>query len=653
MIISDEERAAFIALEKDYQRDAFILEFWAARDPYPDTARNELRDRYEERMNEARSIFEVLDDRRAELFLTNGPPADRIVSRCTALLQPLEVWYYRRSEIAQFEFFLVFYKHWGAGKFRLWEPSEGLDALFQHGEEPNIRKIADGCIDGDKLAAGIGWVYQQGMFGYATILQKIERPPDPPKGEWVATFKSYSTDLAQGTPTFPAKLAVDYPGRYQARTVVQGVVTVPVAEAAAVQLGEHRSYNFVLTGEVLQEGKLFESFRYKFDFPADEVAGDELPMIFERTLRPGDYTMALKLEDLNGKRFFREERPLAVPQMAKDLPPPPPADAESARLLAEANAAITTGERTIQLVEPPGDLHTGMLRFETLTTGPGIEKVTFELDGKPVLTKRKPPYSVELDLGSLPRTHELAAVAFDGGGQEVARDAMTLNAGDHRFAVELVEPRGGRNYSQSLRAAAEVQVPEGDVGRARRVLPRRDAGRDPLPAPLRAADPAARGQPARLRPRRRLPRRRRHHRGHGLRQRPRLPRRAGHRVRRALHDRRRPPGAAGRGADAEGLRRRRGRRQAGGGALRDRRRPADPRRRAARRLGLDGAGDPERPGSGAALLREDGAAQGPGGARHLQRPPGARRQVHQRAEDAGRRRSPGSRPSAARPFTTA
>jgi Ca-activated chloride channel homolog len=461
VIISDEERAGFLALEKDYQRDAFIKEFWAARDPYPDTARNELKDRFEERMAEARATFEVLDDRRAELFLTNGPPGARIVSRCTSILQPLEVWYYRRSEVAAFEFFLVFYKHWGAGKFRLWEPSEGLDALFQHGEAASLRAIADGCIDGDKLAAGIGWVWQQGMFGYATILQKVERPPDPPKGEWVATFKSYSTDLAQGTPTFPAKLAVDFPGRHQTRTVVQGVVTVPVAEAAAVQLGEHRSYNFVLTGEVLQEGTLFESFRYKFDFPADEVAGDDLPMVFERTLRPGDYTLALKLEDLNGKRFFREERPLAVPQMAKDLPPPPPADAESARLLAEANAAITSGERTIQLVEPPGDLHTGMLRFETLTTGPGIEKVTFELDGKPVLTKRKPPYSVELDLGSLPRTHELAAVAFDGGGEEVARDAMTLNAGDHRFAVELVEPRGGRRYAQSLRAEAEVQVPEG------------------------------------------------------------------------------------------------------------------------------------------------------------------------------------------------
>ncbi|MGH9361823.1 MAG: hypothetical protein ACRD2T_07885, partial [Thermoanaerobaculia bacterium] len=222
-----------------------------------------------------------------------------------------------------------------------------------------------------------------------------------------------------------------------------------------------RSYNFVLTGEVLQEGALFESFRYKFDFPVEEVAGETLPMVFERTLRPGDYTLALKLEDLNGKRFFREERPLAVPRVAKDAPPPPPADAESARLLAEANAAISTGERTIQLVEPHGELHSGMLRFETLTTGPGIERVTFELDGKPVLTKKKPPYSVELDLGPLPRTHQLAAIAFDAGGEEVARDELLLNAGDHRFAIELVEPRGGRRYEQSLRAAAEVQAPEG------------------------------------------------------------------------------------------------------------------------------------------------------------------------------------------------
>ncbi|MGH9361037.1 MAG: GWxTD domain-containing protein, partial [Thermoanaerobaculia bacterium] len=237
VLLSHDEREAFLALEKDYQRDAFIQRFWAARDPYPDTARNELKERWGERVAEARATFGALEDRRAEIFLTNGPPIVRIVARCTALLQPLEVWYYRSSEVARYEFFLVFYKRWGAGQFRLWEPSEGLGVLFQDGERGvSLQAISSGCIDGDKLAAGIGWVFRQGMFGYATILQQVERQPDPPKGEWVATFKSYSTDLEQGTPTFPAKLAVDYPGRHQARTVVQGVLMVPVAEVTAVQL---------------------------------------------------------------------------------------------------------------------------------------------------------------------------------------------------------------------------------------------------------------------------------------------------------------------------------------------------------------------------------------------------------------------------------
>ena len=41
-IVTPEERAAFLKLEKDYQREAFIERFWQARDPYPDTARNEI-----------------------------------------------------------------------------------------------------------------------------------------------------------------------------------------------------------------------------------------------------------------------------------------------------------------------------------------------------------------------------------------------------------------------------------------------------------------------------------------------------------------------------------------------------------------------------------------------------------------------------------
>ena len=46
LLITDEERKSFLALDEDYQRDAFIDKFWRSRDPYPDTARNELKDKW-------------------------------------------------------------------------------------------------------------------------------------------------------------------------------------------------------------------------------------------------------------------------------------------------------------------------------------------------------------------------------------------------------------------------------------------------------------------------------------------------------------------------------------------------------------------------------------------------------------------------------
>ena len=40
LIITKEERATFLAIEKDYQRDAFIERFWKIRDPRPRRGRS-------------------------------------------------------------------------------------------------------------------------------------------------------------------------------------------------------------------------------------------------------------------------------------------------------------------------------------------------------------------------------------------------------------------------------------------------------------------------------------------------------------------------------------------------------------------------------------------------------------------------------------
>jgi VWFA-related protein len=322
--------------------------------------------------------------------------------------------------------------------------------------------VASGCRDGDKLAGGISWVLRQGLQ-YDILQQRMLQKPEDQSGEWVSSFNSYSTDVPEGTPPLPAKLTLDYPGRYQNRTVLQGLVSVPANGAAKATLGNANTYNLLLNGEVLQNGELFDNFRYKFDFPGNGVE-ESLPIVFQRYLRPGEYLLIVKLEDLNSGKAFREERKVSVPATDRVAPAAPRSDSdeESTRILSEANAALSNGDTSLKLLRPFGELQTGMQRFDTLTTG-AISKVTFALDGKPVLTKQRPPYSVELDLGNVPRPRTLTARAYDAAGAELASDEMIINSAANRFQVRLVEPQKGKRYESSLLARAEVKVPEGQT----------------------------------------------------------------------------------------------------------------------------------------------------------------------------------------------
>ena len=467
LLISPQELKIFLELDKDYQRDAFIKHFWEARNPYKTNGRNTFQEAWEARVEQALEWFGNLDDERTRILLLNGPPNARIESHCSNVIWPVEVWFYAHAERIRSDFVVVFYRHWGAGPFRMWSATDGLGALFSEGAgssgERSVAVIANSCQNGDAIAGGINYVLSQGM-GYDILQARMTSKPEDQKGEWVTSFSSYSTDIDPGAKLLPAKLALDFPGRWQGRTAVEGVITVQASGAGQSNLGGTHTFDMILNGEVLQQGHLFENFRYKFDFPASAAPNpaDSLPVIFQRYLRPGDYVLVVKLVDLNSNKVFREERQISVPESDKAAPAPISEDADesSARLLAEANAAIANGDTTVKLIRPFGELQAGMQRFDTLTTGKDIDKVTFVLDGKAVLTKRKPPFSVELDLGNLPRPRTLVAKAYDARGTEVASDEMVVNSAPNRFQVRLVEPRRGKRYSTSLLAKAEPQAPD-------------------------------------------------------------------------------------------------------------------------------------------------------------------------------------------------
>jgi len=462
VLMTPAERQLFLGLNRDYQRAAFVRRFWEVRDPFPQTPKNEFRDRFEERLAVVRQRYEELTDDRARVLLLLDAPHRTDRSRCSDVVRPLELWFYDNLPFAR-PFALIFVGERGAdprGRHRLWSPREGLSALASFGSfvglegQPLLARLATECSGGDNLVSALG--------SAADFDEIRARMPglSPPSDEWVRAFEMRSTDVASGAALLPATLTLDFAGRHQSRTVVRGLLTVPRAAASPATVGSQSSYAFVIDGEVLRGEELFDQFRYRFDFPSARLPGDSFPLLFQRALRPGPYHLVLRLEDVNGRRFFRDERDLEVPLGAEA--PPPPLAASAASAYTEALAAVTGTAATLKLLPPTDALATGRLRVEARTSGEGIARIAFALDGQTVLTKARPPWSVELDLGRAPKMHSVGALAFDAQGHEIARDEVVVNGGPHRFAARLLEPHTGAQADRSLRAVAEIEVPEGE-----------------------------------------------------------------------------------------------------------------------------------------------------------------------------------------------
>jgi Ca-activated chloride channel homolog len=467
MLISPQEKATFLALREGYQRDAFIKRFWKVRDPFPRTRQNELQDVWETRAEIARRKYTSLASRTAQMLLVFGEPTRTVDVACILLSERLELWFYDRGNERINEPFAIVFRGLGARQ-RLWRPFDGLRDLvdrvssFDRRDEQILALLGDGCARGSEIVAAAFVALDVDL-----LLEKglLPRPND----EWLKTFVARSTELGDDTQPLNAELIFEFPGRNQSRTVVQGLVGVPRAELVPSEVGGRRFYNVAIDGEVLRQGELFDQFHYRFDFP-EAGAPETIPLVAQRYLRPGPYKLILKVEDVNSKKALRRELDLEVPiYQARTAQPPPVTTADTATAapalplvatrLDEANASIATGDQTIKIAALPEGLRIGKLRVEARTRGEGIARVTFELDGKPILRKSAPPYSVELNLGDKPRIHRLRAVASGPQDEVLASDEVMLNTGPHRFAVRLVEPQTGKVYEKSLRAHAEVEVP--------------------------------------------------------------------------------------------------------------------------------------------------------------------------------------------------
>ncbi len=522
VILTDTERRVFGELRHDYQRDAFIQRFWSVRDPYPETPQNEFRERFHRARETAEERFGGARGVRFEALLLHGEPQRRFITTCR-LLRTLEIWHYLHSPVVRGEFYLVFLRQ--GGGYRLWTAADGLSAIviFAAGgldRSSRIEEIGRECARGGDVLTALSLALDWEAMGGA---------PEPGKAndEWALAFLDRSTEAPADAEQFAAEIAMRYPGRRGSRTVVQAIVSIDPALLPEAETGRRR---FVLDGEVLRQGELFESFRYRFEprtpagvtdreadgatreaSDADREAGDAdreadgadreagdtdreaggatrppgetgreldprrtaetdgeaVPLVMQRYLRPGAYRLVVKVRDLDAGSYFAAdadiEVPLVPPTPAGSAKPPEPGASGLPDWLAETNAAtprdIESGEHILRILPLPERLLVGRVRIGAEAQGPDIHRVAFSLDDRELISKRRPPYQVEIDLGPTPRVHTLRADAYDHQGGVLATDEVLVNSGPHRFTVRLTSPRRGAVHTRSVRAVAEVEAP--------------------------------------------------------------------------------------------------------------------------------------------------------------------------------------------------
>jgi VWFA-related protein len=526
LLIGKDERAQFLALDKDYQRDGFIHRFWEARNPVPGASRNIFKLRWESRLAVLREEYGSIREDRARMRLLHGEPDAVVKTDCGMALWPVEIWHYVGGERLPRDLYLVFYQRGAGGPYRLWRRTDGLAELMARVNNIDPKDLGiigkSTRLEGDQNLiyfavwmrenCGGAWsaiypaIASTDREDQGTLLDHVFASPPPRDAEWLASFRGVSTDLPPNAEPLPAKLGLAFPGRLRGRTVVQGTVLVPAAAATPADLEGHKSYNFLVSGEILQGTELAESFRYRFDLPAAAARDGTLPLSFERALAAGDYLLVLRIEDLHSHRNFRAEQPLAVPRAdtlpeiatAREAPAvtaaleaaraelrSPGAAGEAGKAAGTAAAATAAGpaggngapaaamagaapaaarpagEASVHLVPPPAEAQTGAVRLEARTGGEGIRKLTFFLDGKPMLSRIRPPFTVALNLEAVPVTHEVRVTAYDAAGRELASDTLTLNPPRQRFAVRLLEPRAGSHHRGQALVRAEVNLPDG------------------------------------------------------------------------------------------------------------------------------------------------------------------------------------------------
>lgn len=162
-IISTDERKEFLGLKNDEERDQFIKNFWALRNPDPHSDSNSYRDEHYRRLAYANQMFghPMLGDGwhtdMGQIYITLGAPKQKADYQTGQNVRQMQIWFYQ-SETAALPpyFYIVFYKRSPIDDYTLYSPyQDGPVRLVTTLENMNDQKKSIDIIRksmGDEIA---------------------------------------------------------------------------------------------------------------------------------------------------------------------------------------------------------------------------------------------------------------------------------------------------------------------------------------------------------------------------------------------------------------------------------------------------------------------------------------------------------------------
>lgn len=324
-LLNPKEKERFKSLP-DPEKELFIQNVWATRDPNPITPVNEYQTEYMKRFEYVKQNFGIPSDR-GKIYLLLGAPNSVERFPNSDKYYPLELWSYYSLGFRELppSLDLIFFKRWGSGDYRLYSPLfDGFKALTPSQvdiENARGRSLALAQFDpqivqaAQNISTGVSANAAESVRMVLTDPYAYDRIENKrPSVETTVVYQSFEADVY----TYP------YPHR-------DGLFRTSIALAIPPKYLTFEKDADKYNGRVDFQGKIMDEKGHELtrisDSPAVTMSAEDfekakeyvLSYVFDTYLLPGKYTLDCIYRDYGSNSAGKLEKSFEIKPLTRKL----------------------------------------------------------------------------------------------------------------------------------------------------------------------------------------------------------------------------------------------------------------------------------------------------------------------------------------------